>query len=132
MVINMALNRYGRLSEDGVYTNVAVSEDPQWAEDNNYVLIEPDVRGRYASVGEHLSEGHYVQYVAPTPPATWDDIREVRDMMLADSDLLMLPDRYAALTEAQQTELEAYRQELRDIPTSVAEPEDVVFPSLSF
>ena len=58
----------------------------------------------------------------------WNDIRSLRDSWLTDSDLWMLADRYATLTESQQAELVAYRAALRDLPTSVADPADAEFP----
>jgi len=58
----------------------------------------------------------------------WNDIRSLRDMWLMDSDLWMLADRYATLTESQQAELTAYRAALRDLPASVADPADAEFP----
>ena len=50
----------------------------------------------------------------------WDDVRNERDMFLEATDLWMLADRYNQLTTEQQTELNNYRQTLRDIPASHA------------
>ena len=48
-----------------------------------------------------------------------DDIRlkrAQRDVLLEESDALVLPDRWASYTAEKQTTLAAYRQALRDIP----------------
>jgi hypothetical protein len=45
----------------------------------------------------------------------WEDVLMLRASLLIVSDLWMLADRYAQLTEEQQTELTNYRQGLRDI-----------------
>ena len=51
----------------------------------------------------------------------WGDLLQERMMYLVKSDLWMLADRYAQLTEERQTELVEYRQALRDI-TKTANP----------
>jgi len=45
----------------------------------------------------------------------WEEVRQERNRVLEISDLWMLTDRYAQLSEEQQTELVAYRQLLRDV-----------------
>ena len=45
----------------------------------------------------------------------WGDLLQERLVFLIESDLWMLADRYAQLSEEQQTELVEYRQALRDI-----------------
>lgn len=55
---------------------------------------------------------------------SWDDVRQERDEMLRQSDLWMLTDRYAQLTEEQQTELVEYRQTLRDLPSTYFDDTD--------
>tara|TARA_R100000908_G_scaffold60523_1_gene37893 strand:+ start:239 stop:508 length:270 start_codon:yes stop_codon:yes gene_type:complete len=56
--------------------------------------------------------------------ATWDMVRDERNMFLAESDAWMLPDRYEQLSSAQKTELTTYRQTLRDIPQNHTEAND--------
>ena len=45
----------------------------------------------------------------------WEDVLSLRISLLTQSDLWMLADRYAQLTEERKTELTTYRQALRDI-----------------
>ena len=67
--------------------------------------------------GDTLVETREITY-------TQDGVRMQRDSELLDSDLWMLADRYANLTEEQQTELIDYRQALRDI-TSYFDDDDL-------
>jgi hypothetical protein len=61
-----------------------------------------------------------------TDEAKWAEIRAKRDRMLAECDWVVLPD--APLTEARKVTWQAYRQVLRDIPSTYVLPEDVEFP----
>ncbi len=52
----------------------------------------------------------------------WSDIREQRNKLLAETDFYALSD--VTMSDAMAT----YRQALRDLPASVENPEDVVWP----
>jgi len=54
----------------------------------------------------------------------WILLKLMRESNFRDSDLWMLADRYAQLTEEQQTELVEYRQALRDITNYFDENDD--------
>lgn len=56
----------------------------------------------------------------------WEEIVAARNLLLANCDWTQLPD--AALTLAEKTAWQDYRQALRDIPQTFANPDDVVFP----
>jgi hypothetical protein len=73
--------------------------------------------------------GAIADYVPPTTEQLWDRVRDRRDALLAKSDVLVLPDRWATYTEERQTALSAYRQALRDITTQ-ADPNNIVWPTL--
>lgn len=61
----------------------------------------------------------------PTPlPLTWDDIRTERNALLTQSDWTQLPD----VPETLKAKWAVYRQQLRDIPTTFATPDLVVWP----
>lgn len=63
--------------------------------------------------------------VEPTPaPATWDTIREQRNFLLYESDWTQLSD-----SPADKASWAVYRQELRDITSTFATPEAVVWPT---
>jgi hypothetical protein len=61
----------------------------------------------------------------------WYQIRNQRDELLKQSDLLVLIDKWETLTEERKEEIRVYRQALRDIPQSFERSEDVVWPNLS-
>jgi hypothetical protein len=64
----------------------------------------------------------------PAPePLTWDTIRAQRNFLLSQSDWTQLAD--APLTAEQKTAWTVYRQALRDVPSSFATPEEVVWPT---
>ena len=65
----------------------------------------------------------------PEPePLTWDSIRNERNFLLTQSDWTQLAD--APLTAEQKNAWTAYRQALRDVPSSFSTPEEVVWPTL--
>jgi len=57
---------------------------------------------------------------------TWDTFRESRDLALLATDVHMLADKYAALTEDQQNEITTFRQWLRDAPANYDSANDAV------
>ena len=63
---------------------------------------------------------------ADTETLTWDDIREIRDQILRDTDWTMTTG--ATVDQAQWA---AYRQVIRDIPQTYKDktPDDVVWPT---
>lgn len=73
----------------------------------------------------------WTEYQEP-PPApyepTWDDIIEIRNAKLKDSDWTQLPD--VVLTVEQKLAWSAYRQSLRDIPQNFLDPSYVTFPEV--
>ena len=64
---------------------------------------------------------------APVPPPTWESIRSLRNMMLAESDWTVLSD--VPMADALKTAWINYRQQLRDITTTFTNPQDVVWPT---
>lgn len=64
----------------------------------------------------------------PEPePLTWDSIRDERNRLLFRSDWTQLAD--APLTQEQKNAWTAYRKTLRDVPSSFATLEEVVWPT---
>lgn len=55
--------------------------------------------------------------------------RRERDILLDQSDTLVLPDRWASYTAEKQTAIAAYRQALRDFPEQAGFP-NIDFPTL--
>ena len=85
--------------------------------DSNYVFTASDVVGTIpASITEEAINQHIIDY-------RWRGIRSARDAMLLLTDIWALPDR--EMTQAQID----YRQALRDITSTHAAPDDVVWPT---
>ena len=69
------------------------------------------------------------ELVLPEPELlTWDTIRAQRNFLLSQSDWTQLAD--APLSPEQKQAWTVYRQALRDVPSSFATPEEVVWPTV--
>jgi hypothetical protein len=60
----------------------------------------------------------------------WQEIRQQRNILLAETDKLVVIDRWNTLSEEKKDALVKYRQILRDIPTLFKTPSEVIFPTL--
>ena len=98
------------------------------SEDGSGIIIptsEPK-HPHYVKVLEEIEKGEaqIVPYVPPAP--TWEEIRAQRNILLTESDWAIMedvnpkPSKQAWLT---------YRQTLRDITTTYASPEAVIWPT---
>ena len=92
-------------------------------EDHGVSIYNEIISGKYGAIGD---------YVPPPPPTTeqlWRRVRDRRDALLTQSDILVLPDRWNSYTEQKQNALSAYRQALRDITTQ-SDPSNIDWPTL--
>jgi hypothetical protein len=55
-------------------------------------------------------------------------LRKTRDDLLSESDIYVLPDRWNSYTEEKKTEWSSYRQALRDLPETVEDVFNPVWP----
>lgn len=55
-------------------------------------------------------------------------LREERFRLLSFSDIRVLPDRWAAMTDTQRAAWTAYRQALRDLPANTTDPTSPAWP----
>jgi len=89
---------------------------------SNHILTVDDVSD--AALQAALDSYDHAQFV---DDRAWANVRGKRDDLLRDSDWTAVTD--TALGEADQTDWEDYRQDLRDIPqTYSADVESVVWP----
>lgn len=56
----------------------------------------------------------------------WSALRAERNRRLSASDIRILPDRWAAMSDTSRAEWTAYRQALRDLPSIIADPTEPV------
>jgi len=63
------------------------------------------------------------------PKEKWVRIREKRNELLKQSDLLVFPDLWSSYTTEKQTAIFNYRKALRDIPQTQTDPDNIVWPT---
>ena len=59
----------------------------------------------------------------------WVSLRSKRDTLLSQSDIYILPDRWATYTSEKQTEWSQYRQALRNLPQNITDPFNAAWPT---
>lgn len=113
-------------STNNVVENVCEVEDinniPSFLAEEGQV-IATDHTG---NLGDTWNGSSYDKPVIPdtrTDEEKWDAIREERNELLAKTDF------YALSDVTMSTEMATYRQQLRDLPSSTSNPDDVVFPT---
>lgn len=107
--------------ENNKVVNVAVAE-PEFAAEQGWVLLEDEF-----GIGCQYVDGAFL----PRPrdiEAEWEQVRILRDQLLAKSDVNVLPDRWTVMTAEVQQAWTDYRQALRDIPQTFSDPAEVVWP----
>jgi len=65
--------------------------------------------------------------IADNNSMVWNSLRTERDSLLADTDYMVIKAMEAGTTIS--NEWAAYRQALRDLPASVTDPRDIVWPT---
>lgn len=85
-------------------------------------------------VWQQQADGSWVEHVR-TPaeltafkPTAEQMVRVKRDELLADSDKMVLPDRWESYTNGQKTAWTVYRQQLRDLPNQMGFPYNLTWP----
>jgi hypothetical protein len=59
----------------------------------------------------------------------WNELRGQRDNLLRATDFMMTTDFYASMTSQEQSDVTAYRQDLRDLPDDTSDPYNPVWPT---
>ena len=92
-------------------------------EDNEAALVkEGDITGKMVSEGV-LTDIPEDQLVAETIKKAWRELRLSRRRLLSNSDWTQVPD--APVDSAAWA---VYRQQLRDLPATITDPRNVVWP----
>jgi len=102
----------------------------------NIVIATPEVAAKrgWIEFPEGVDIGWSFDWVGvPIEPAPdLEDLansaRAKRDKLLAESDVMVLLDRWSAMTTEQQAAWASYRQALRDIPQQEGFPTVIVWP----
>ena len=96
---------------------VAVGADFTVHESMSWVDVADDTVARE----DTYSNGAVVKYTEPS--LTWSDIRQQRNALLAASDWRAMPDA-PTMSDAWTN----YREALRNLPSTQADPDDITFP----
>ena len=100
-----------------------------WTPPENHVAV--NVEG--IIVGPKWTSNNDGSFTAPESTPTTEEllisVRDRRDTLLTQSDILVLPDRWATYTTEKQTALSTYRQALRDITTQ-SDLSNIAWPTL--
>jgi hypothetical protein len=115
------MTRYAVI-ENGKVVNIAVAT-PEFADEQGWVIC-PD------GVGIGWSFDGFDEPLPPPPDTEGEAarVRAQRNTLLVESDVMVLPDRWAVMTPEQQTAWAAYRQTLRDITAQDGFPWAVQWP----
>lgn len=96
---------------------------------SSYIIEENGVREVIVTRDKTVEE--IEEEAAKELEMQWHQIRNQRDELLKQSDLLVLIDKWETLTEERKEEIRVYRQALRDIPQTFQDPSEVIWPNLS-
>ena len=77
-----------------------------------------------------VKEGKIEKIPRPPRQITWDEIISQRNNLLRNSDWTDLPNNN--LSEEDREAAQVYRQALRDLPDTVNDPSEIVFPERPF
>lgn len=111
------------------------------------LLLDTDNPSEWTTVSDELAQqGRLVNDPAGIRPETKEErdtelallaissqvfsVRRQRDVLLAESDKLVLQDLWVKYSAATKTAVSTYRQELRDLPLQSGFPTDVIFPTV--
>jgi hypothetical protein len=108
--------------ENGIVINIAVAS-PEFAAQKGWIECPEGV-----GIGWTFDGAGVPIEPAPDLEELASIARAQRDKLLAESDVMVLPDRWAAMTTEQQSAWAAYRQALRDIPQQEGFPLTVDWP----
>jgi hypothetical protein len=129
------MSKYAEINT-GIVVNI-IECDASFAAERGFVAVPevpeidlemPNTENRPVNVniGDSYIDGNFVpqDYSAQE----WANMRQLRDNLLKETDIFLIPDRFAELTEEQQAALVEYRQKLRDIPQNYSNVYRVQFP----
>lgn len=112
---------------NNVVENVIVCDDT-YAQRHNLIKFPVNTSYGMADTNWTYIDGQFL----PPPRDVlleWSMIRQRRNALLVESDLYVMPDKWATYSIEKQQEWSHYRQELRDIPQKFVDPREVVFPT---
>jgi len=128
---NLSENNLSWLKERGWYpvrkvqididTNLSTVESYHYEISDNEVIETPIIRNFTAKEIEDLKFDSFLSFLTTT--------RHLRDYKLKESDWTQMPDVQEGKSESWKTAWKVYRQELRDLPSTITEINQVQWPT---
>ncbi len=108
--------------ENGIVANIAIAT-PEVAADRGWIECPEGVGIGWTFDGAGVP-------LPPAPDAKGEaaKVRSARNELLAESDVMVLPDRWAVMTPELQTAWTEYRQALRDSTSQAGFPWNIQWP----
>lgn len=98
-----------------------------------FTLDPNDQGGEYDAqeMWDTVTAGTVAAYVGPSLDVKKAEVRFLRDQKLTKCDWTQMPDLVTsnAMTSTKQAEWATYRQELRDLPSTISDWDNVTWPS---
>jgi hypothetical protein len=108
----------------GLVENIIVSEPDTAAQHNNWIPLNDN---QWVNIGFLYANGMFSEPIV-SDVYKWMVIRQQRDLLLKESDQLMIPDRFNLFTNDEKSQILDYRKKLRDIPQDYMDPDSVKWP----
>lgn len=86
------------------------------------------VTGYNGPFNSHYSEQEIAFFVNEINRIKLENMRAKRNQLLAETDYKLLDDIWSNLTSKQQHDLLQYRQALRDLPSTITDIDNVIYP----
>lgn len=88
-------------------------------------IVQVDINGNVTE--RELTEEELLDFEEPLEDIV-NGIRARRNLLLRESDIYVLPDRWDSYTTAKKNAWKNYRQALRDLPETTVDPKNPVWP----
>jgi hypothetical protein len=121
-----------------------MENDLEFLQDNSWLPVETITENKSVYVStEYIIEEKKVKEVVTTREKTLEEIdienkltldakmhslRFLRDKLLKESDIFIVADKWEKMDPVEKEKWSNYRQQLRDIPQNISNPDEVVWP----
>lgn len=103
-----------------------VSENKDVFVSSSYEILEDKVIEHF--ITRDKTEQEIAAELVIEKQEKWEEIKKIRDSLLKETDINVVSDRWAGMSENTRQQWTQYRQLLRDIPQTFEDPNEVVFP----
>jgi hypothetical protein len=116
------MNKYA-LIHNGIVENIIVVDNTSdYTKPDGYDMVLADNTCHMNCKYENGKFFKNLEYIG-------NQVRNKRNNLLSETDLWVIPDRFATFSEAKKQEILDYRQALRDVSSQEGFPEDVIYPT---